>query len=110
MDLSKAFDAVNRTILRTSLYKAGIPIQTILHIRRGHTNTTLQSKYNKQYGGEINNNIGVSQGSAASALLFIIYLQDMMDDFHALNYLHKIPYRETKQRDEQSKINTLLTK
>jgi len=34
----------------------------------------------------------------------------MMDDFHALNYLHKIPYRETKQRDEQSKINTLLTK
>ena len=34
----------------------------------------------------------------------------MMDDFHALNYLQKIPYRETKQRDEQSKVNTLLTK
>jgi len=50
MGLSKAFDTVNRTILWASLYKAGIPIQAILHIRRGHTNTTLQSKYNKQYG------------------------------------------------------------
>jgi len=49
MDLSKAFDAVNRTILWTSLYKKGIQIQTIPHIRRGHMNTTLQAKHNKQY-------------------------------------------------------------
>ena len=110
MDLSKAFDTVNRTILWTALYKTGIPIQTILHIRRGHANTTLQSKYNKQYGKKIYNNIGVAQGSAVSALLFIIYLQDMMDDFHALNYLRKIPYSETNQRDEQTETNTLLAK
>ena len=57
MDLSKAFDTVNRTILWTSLYKAGLPIQTILHIRRGHIDTTLQAKHNKQYGDKINNNI-----------------------------------------------------
>ena len=51
MDLSKAFDTVNRTILWTSLYKAGLPIQLILHIRRGHIETTLQAKHNKLYGG-----------------------------------------------------------
>ena len=79
------------------------------HKARTNRNHT-PSKTQQTIRGKINNNIGVFQGSATSALLFIIYLQDMMDDFHALNYLQKIPYRETKQRDEQSKVNTLLTK
>jgi len=42
MDLSKAFGAVNRTILWTALYKEGIPEKTILHIRRGRSRTTQQ--------------------------------------------------------------------
>jgi len=48
--LSKAFDTVNRTILWETLYEKGIPIQAILQIRRGHIETTLQEKHNKQYG------------------------------------------------------------
>ena len=59
MDLSKAFGAVNRTILWNTLYKQGVPVQAILHIRRGHNKTILQAKHNKQYGGNIHNNIGV---------------------------------------------------
>jgi len=58
-DLSKAFGAVNRTILWNTLYKQGVPVQAILHIRRGHNKTILQAKHNKQYGGNIHNNIGV---------------------------------------------------
>ena len=80
----------------------------ILHLRRGHIQTTLQAKYNKTYGEKTENNIGVFQGSAISALLFIIYLQDMMEDFEAINYLGHIPYRTTKQRSEKSKINELI--
>ena len=34
----------------------------------------------------------------------------MMGDFHALNYIQNTIYREIKQRDEQSNINTLLAK
>ena len=108
MGLSKAFGKVNRTILWTTLYKKGPPIQTIQHIRRRHNKTTLQAKYSQQYGSKIQNNVGVFQGAATSALLFIIYLQDMMEDYQALNYLDHIPYRATKQRNEQSKTNTLL--
>jgi len=50
MDLSKAFGDVNRTILWNTLYKQGVPIQTILNIKRGHNKTILQAKHNKQYG------------------------------------------------------------
>ena len=103
MDLTKAFDAVNRTILWNTLYKQGVPIQTILHIRRGSNRAILQAKHNKQYGQKVHNNIGVFQGSAISALLFIIYLQDMMGDFKAINYLDHIPYRTTLQRSEKAR-------
>jgi len=110
MDLSKAFDKVNRAILWATLYKKGPPIQTIQHIRRGRNKTTLQAKYCQQYGNKIQNNFGVSQGSETSALLFIVYLQDMMEDCQAINYLDRIPYRATIQRNEQSKPNTRLDK
>lgn len=32
----------------------------------------------------------------------------MMEDFQAINYVEKIPYRSTNQRGEQSKLKTLL--
>ena len=86
MVLIKSFGAVNRTILRAELYKEGIPVQTILHIRRGRNRTTLQAQYNKQYGEKVNN-IGSSQGSATSALLFVIYLRDVMGEYSAIRYL-----------------------
>jgi len=52
MYLSKAFDTVNRAILWNTLYKKGLPIKTILHIRRGRNQTILQAKHNKQNGGK----------------------------------------------------------
>ena len=57
----------------------------IRHIRRGHQGTRLAPKYRGSYGEAKENNIGVSQGSEISALLFIIYLDDMMEDLAALN-------------------------
>ena len=72
MDLTKAFDSVSRTILWAALYKSGIPIKVTPHIMHGHQNTTLRCKDNGKYGAPVNNNVGVSQGSAPSAILFII--------------------------------------
>jgi len=99
MDLSQAFGAVNRTILWGALYKKVLPIKTILNIRRRRNKTTLQAKRKKQYG-KIHNEIGSPQGSAISALLFIIYLKDMMGDYRAINYLDHIPYRTSIQRND----------
>ena len=91
MDLSKAFGAINRTLLWTTLYKKGIPEEMIKHIRRGHTGTKLAPKYKGKYGKLNESNIGVFQGSEISALLFIIYLDDVMGDLEALSRRTNLP-------------------
>ena len=87
LDLSKAFDTINRKLLWTALYRKGLPVQLIQTLRKGHENTKLRVKNCGNLGDHIKNNVGVFQGSPLSALLFIIYLDDMMDDFEALNDL-----------------------
>ena len=85
MDLSKAFDTIDRTLMRTTLYKKGLPEEMTQHIRRGHIGPRLSPKYKGRYGKLKENNVGVFRGSEISALLFIIYQDDMMEDMGALN-------------------------
>ena len=80
MGLSKAFDAINRTQLWATLYKKGLRLETIVQIRQGHQNTQLCAKNQGKYGPLAKNNVGVFQGSALSAPLYIIYLDDVMQD------------------------------
>jgi len=44
------------------------------------------------------NNAAVSQGSAIGAILFIIYLDDMMEAYTALNKNNKIPHKHSRRR------------
>ena len=72
-------------------------------LQKGHTernntpnkkraqNTTQSAKHKRQYGEPQPNNVGVFQGSAISALMFIIYLDDMMEDYRAINRKKKLP-------------------
>ena len=85
MGLSKAFGAIIRTLLWATLYREGLPIETIKHIRSGQQGTKLAPKYKWEYGELTENNIVVFQGSSISAQLFIIYMDDVMDDNAALN-------------------------
>ena len=79
MDLSNAFGAINRTLLWTTLYKKGLG-------RNGKTHSQRASWENYRhnvrggYGEPRGNNIEVFHGSAISALLFIIYMDDAMED------------------------------
>ena len=50
MGISKAFGAMNRTLLWPPLYEKGIPIDTIKHIRQGHQGTRMDPKYKKIWG------------------------------------------------------------
>merc|ERR1712093_499632 len=102
MDLSKAFDSINRELLWTALYRKGLPVPLILMLIEGHRTTTLCAKNKGTYGEDVHANIGVFQGAAFSALGFIIYLCDMMDDFQALvankklnNVYYPLPSKET---------------
>ena len=98
MDLAKAFGKVNRKLLRATLYKKELPIEMITHIRRGHKNTALAPQLKNKYGKPTENNVGVYQGSAISAILFIIYQDDMMEGYDALNRAAKIPLKHTEER------------
>ena len=96
--LTKAFEKVNRTLLWTTLYKKEIPIEMITRIRRGNKNTTLVPRLKNKYGKPTENNVGVFQGSAISAILPIIYQNDAMEDCDALNRASKIPIKHTEER------------
>ena len=110
MDLSVAFDCVNRKLMWATLYKTGVPIDTINHIRQGHQNTTLRCKDNIKYGPKIKNSIGVFRGSALSALLFIIYLDDVIQDYQAMNDAQGLPQRQQVQANTLMRKRQLLQK
>jgi len=61
----------------------------------------------RKYGKPEIKNVGVFQGSAISALLFIIYQDDMMGDYAAINHQAKIPTRKTIQRSPYTGTNRL---
>ena len=83
--ISEAFGAINRTLLWATLYKKGLTEEMIRHVRSGHHGTRLTPKYKGEYGSPKENNIGVFQGSALRAILFIIYMGDLRGDLAALN-------------------------
>ena len=92
----EAFCAVNRTLLWAAMYKIGIPIKAIQKIAQGRQNTTPRCKEMGTYGEPIKNNVGggdLFQRAALRAMLFIIYLDDMMEDYQSLNDKEGIPRR-----------------
>ena len=75
----------------------------IKHIRRGHIGTRLAPKYKGRYAKLKENNLGVFHGSAISALLFVIYLDDVMEDMGALNRRTNLPMGIIQDRPNRQK-------
>ena len=94
LDLSKAFDRLNRKKMMTILAKKGIPEYILKLIYIAHKNTTLAPKQKNQIGKTIKNNNGCFQGSPLSALIFIIYADEMMEDYE----------KETRKTKKEKKI------
>ena len=77
IDLSKAFDTVNHTILLDKLYKYGIRgmahvwITNYLYDKKQYVSfNKLDSPYEKV-------NCGVPQGSISGSLFFLMYINDL---------------------------------
>ena len=64
-------------------------------------NNTLTTKTKNRYGRAKRSNVGVSQGSAISAILFIIYKDDRAEDYESLNRATYIPLKHTPERTEK---------
>ena len=81
LGLSNAFDRIDRVELWNILYEKGLPANLIKLIKEGHINNMLRSKQNGKYANEINNNIGVFQGSPISENLCIMYADHVMNNY-----------------------------
>ena len=103
MDLSKAFGAISRTLLWTTLYKKDLSVDLTLHIRRGRKQTKLMAKTQGRYGKLVDNYVGVFPGSAISALLPAIYLDDMVGNYASLNYQHSMIAKHAQERAPEAK-------
>ena len=82
IDLSKAFDTVDRYKLLEILQKRGVGTENLSLIKRLLSNTTLQIKRGKNLGDEFETTRGIPQGDALSPRLFTLYLDEALREIN----------------------------
>ena len=101
LDLSKAFDTLDHSILTTKLKYYGINGTALEWFRSYLSNRKQFVDFNGTYSTMSSINTGVPQGSILGPLLFIIYINDIheaSDKFHAIVYA-----------DDTNLLNSLCT-
>ena len=90
----------------TILAKKGIPEYMLKMIYIAHKKTTLAPKHRNQLGKTCDNNNGCFQGSPLSALIFIIYADEMMNDYEEEMKKTRKNRKNNNKNDEKIKIRT----
>ena len=80
IDISKAFDSVNHSILVKRLLNCGIPYCYVVLLQYLYNNQFVSVRYNSCVSREWKVNSGVRQGGVLSGLLFSVYINGMIDD------------------------------
>ena len=78
-DLEKAFDKVSRYKLLKKLIKMGIGSCMLRALKRLYIRTFCILVYGKEYSDKFRTYSGIRQGAASSALLFIAFIDDLVD-------------------------------
>ena len=85
IDISKAFDKVNRYILFDKLLKRNCPTKFIMILQCWLSKSSTTVKWNVCFSDFISLIYGVRQGSILSPLLFAVYVDNILCRWHSLN-------------------------
>lgn len=79
LDLKRAFETIDRAKLIAKLENIGIKDNERKWFESYLSNRSQKTKINDTYSDELNNNMGVPQGTVLASLLFSIYMNDICD-------------------------------
>ena len=80
VDIRKAFDSVNHSILVNKLVEYGIPKIYVNLVKFLYSNQMVQVRYMSEYSGEWRISNGVRQGGVLSGLFFGIYIDSLISN------------------------------
>ena len=107
VDLTKAFDTVNRDALWRIFGKIGCPQSFVDKFRQLHRNMKAQVNFNGQLSEQISVDNGVKQGNIPAPTLFSIYLSAILwFAFHDSNLSVMIRFRTTGKVFDLRRFNS----
>ena len=78
-DIEKAFDKVSRFILLQKLITYGISYHMLNALKSIYSNTSCILNMKGKYSSEFPTESGIRQGASSSSLLFILFINDLID-------------------------------
>ena len=83
IDNEKCFDKIDRSYLLQKLLQENISCKFVKAIKSMYASVKLCIKYNNTFSQFFNSHIGLKQGDPSSPILFMLFVNDMIDSINS---------------------------